>query len=707
LVFLFLGGELTVSGPTQAKEQKPVLKLRMRTRVETGKNSKRYHTLVRPAQWDPRKTVVIVCDVWDLHHCLNAVRRLEEFAPRLNKFLKEGRARGMTIIHAPSDCIDAYKEHPARKRTLAMPRGRELPREIGSWCSRIPAEERGKYPIDQSDGGEDDDPAEHRAWAKKLQSMGRNPRAPWKKQSALITIEDKDYISDKGEEVWSILTQRGIDNVILTGVHTNMCVLGRPFGLRQMARNGKKVVLVRDLTDTMYNPQRWPFVSHFTGTDLIVEHIEKFVCPTITSDQLLGGKPFRFKNDKRPHVVLVMAEDEYRTEKTLPDFAARFLDKDFRVSKVFSREHDRDDVPGLEVIDDTDVLLVSVRRRLLKTDQLAIIRRYVKAGKPVLGIRTASHAFAPLSGKVPRGHAAWLEFDKEVLGGNYHGHHGSGPKGPQTYVQVSAGAKAQPLLIGVRRDEFPVTSSLYKTSPLAKGTKVLLTGRAGDLKPQEPVAWTFTRKDGGRSFYASLGDPKDFALLDFQRLLVNAVYWGAGLPVPKNLPVKTGLNSYKSHWHRMPVPGTWAEGSHGVLKDWNGPAWYRCLVRVPRSWSGRDLTVVLGKVRGTAKVFLNGQRAAEGVFTSDEKLEKSPTYRVPANGVEPGELNLLAVQLTGPKDSGLATAPKIHCGKASISLCGDWQFRIGNDLAWSRYPLPAKFAAATDVIFEGTAGRKP
>jgi hypothetical protein len=78
-----------------------------------------------------------------------------------------------------------------------------------------------------------------------------------------------------------------------------MCVLGRPFGLRQMAKNGKNVVLVRDLTDTMYNPQRSPNVSHFEGTRLIVEHIEKFVCPTITSDQILGGKEFRFKGDEK------------------------------------------------------------------------------------------------------------------------------------------------------------------------------------------------------------------------------------------------------------------------------------------------------------------------------------------------------------------------------------------------------------------------
>jgi nicotinamidase-related amidase len=276
------------------------LQLKLRKQLETGKDSKRYQTVVQAERWDPTRTAVIACDVWDLHHCLNAVRRVEELGPVLNRFLQEARRRGVTVIHAPSDCMDAYKEHPARLRALAVPRAKNLPKDIGSWCARIPAEERGQYPIDQADGGEDDDPAEHAAWQAKLEKMGRNPKAPWKKESDLLTIDDHDYISDKGEEIWSILQQRGIDNVILTGVHTNMCVLGRPFGLRQMAKNGKKVVLVRDLTDTMYNPKRWPYVSHFAGTDLIVAHIERHVCPTITSDQLLGGKPFRFKNDKRP-----------------------------------------------------------------------------------------------------------------------------------------------------------------------------------------------------------------------------------------------------------------------------------------------------------------------------------------------------------------------------------------------------------------------
>lgn len=274
--------------------------LRMRYQKQTGEERVSFQRLEREESWDAGETAVIVCDVWDLHHCLNAVRRLEEFGPRLNEVLIEARRRGAVVIHSPSDCMDAFQDHPARHRAIAAPRTDTLPEDIEHWCSRIPAEEQAVYPIDQSDGGEDDDPQEHAAWAAKLKAMGRNSGMPWKTQSSMIAIDgERDYISDRGDEVWNILEHRGIRNVILTGVHTNMCVLGRPFGLRQMSRNGKVVVLMRDMTDTMYNPKRWPFVDHFTANDLIVSHIERYVCPTITSDQIVGGTPFRFRNDTR------------------------------------------------------------------------------------------------------------------------------------------------------------------------------------------------------------------------------------------------------------------------------------------------------------------------------------------------------------------------------------------------------------------------
>jgi nicotinamidase-related amidase len=106
-------------------------------------------------------------------------------------------------------------------------------------------------------------------------------------------------ISDKGHEIWNVSEERGIENILLVGVHTNMCVLRRTFGLRNWAKYGKNVMLVRDLTDSIYNPERPPYVDHFTGTDLVVEHIEKYVCPSIISTEITGEPPLKFDADIR------------------------------------------------------------------------------------------------------------------------------------------------------------------------------------------------------------------------------------------------------------------------------------------------------------------------------------------------------------------------------------------------------------------------
>lgn len=501
--------------------------LTLRKQVETQPGSGRFQALTERQPWNPRETAIIVCDMWDLHHCLNATLRGTEVAPRMNEVLNAARSRGATIIHAPSSCMDAYATHPARMRALQTPRSQHLPENIEQWCDRIPAEEKGQYPIDQSDGGEDDEPEAHQKWAAELTAKGRNPRAPWKSQTAAIEIHDQDFISDQGEEIWSVLESQKIEHVILLGVHTNMCVLGRPFGLRQLAKNGKHVVLMRDMTDTMYNPAREPYVSHFTGTDLIVEHIEKWVCPTITSDQILGGKPFRFSKDTRPHLVVVMSEPEYETNRTLPDFCRRNLGKDFRISYVFGGESEPNDLPGIEVLSEADLALISVRRRVLSTAQFEIVRQFVESGKPIVGVRTASHAFSLNNQPVPEGHVAWEAFDHDVLGGNYTGHHGVGPN---VEIAVAPGVETHPILRGVNIAELKGFGSLYKTAPLAKTSLTLLIGSIPNT-PSEPVAWVNQSKYGGRVFYTALAHPDDFTQPAFNRLLKNGLSWAAGLPV--------------------------------------------------------------------------------------------------------------------------------------------------------------------------------
>lgn len=234
---------------------------------------------------------------------------------------------------------------------------------------------------------------------------------------------------------------------------------------------------------------------------------------------------FAVAADARKKLVMLIAEHEYETATTLPEFAARHLAKDFRVVTVTgSLAPGENAFQGISEIDDADILLVSVRRRTPPKAQLDAIRRHVAAGKPVVGIRTASHAFALGRGQtLAEGNADWAQFDAEVIGGNYTNHHGKGP--PTRVTLADPGASKHPILKGVTVP-FESESTLYRNTPLKAGAQALLTGTIPGKDP-EPIAWTFTRAGGGRTFYTSLGSPSDFRNPSFVMLLRNGLLWAA------------------------------------------------------------------------------------------------------------------------------------------------------------------------------------
>jgi type 1 glutamine amidotransferase/nicotinamidase-related amidase len=490
-----------------------------RSRAPLSEDSSRFRVVQKKVTWNPRQTAIIVCDVWNQHWCKGATRRCQELAPRINEVVSKARDMGMLIIHAPSGTMDSYKGHPAREIARSAPKAANLPKDIAKWCKWIDGEEQAAgYPIDHSDGGCDCQPK-------------CRQDSPWRRQIDTIEIDDKDAVSDSGVEIWNLLEHRGIDNVIIIGVHTNMCVLGRPFGLRNMARYGKNVVLMRDLTDTMYNPRMRPFVSHFTGTDLVVEHVEKHVCPTVTSTAITGRPRFIFKNDRRPRVVFLSAESEYGAAESLPAFAHELETKYGLCCEVLQgstekRGEDRNYIPGMEALTQADLAVLFVRRRALPAADMKYFRDYLSEGKPLVGLRTASHAF-DIRGKAPEGCSEWRDLDPAVLGGNYHGHHGSGPT---CTVTLADGAARHPILAGVT---LPFTSkgSLYEVRPPGKRTKPLLTGSIPGAEP-EPVAWT-NKFGKSRVFYTSLGHQDDFRNEHFRTFLINAVFWAMKKPVPK------------------------------------------------------------------------------------------------------------------------------------------------------------------------------
>src|SRR5262249_49019268 len=161
-----------------------------------------------------------------------------------------------------------------------------------------------------------------------------------------------------------------------------------------------------------------------------------------------------------------------KTEQSLPPFAVPSLGPEFKLSYIYSDEKDRNTLPGIDVLNDADVAIISVRRRLLPKEQLDVVRRFIAAGKPIIGIRTASPACAPRPNeKVPEGHDAWLTCDPDVLGGHYTGHHGVGPK---VTIAAASGTEQHAILKGIDVSKLAGNGSLYKSAPLAKSATTIL-----------------------------------------------------------------------------------------------------------------------------------------------------------------------------------------------------------------------------------------
>ena len=251
------------------------------------------------------ETAIIVIDMWNSHWCDVEVLRSDVIGKKLNKTLTPLREMGVTIIHAPSDCADDfYKDHPARKRVTE---------NVGSYANPGTPWSIQNYTMPEVSKADPDAPwVQDPAYPLHIFGGGcdgsRGPtQQPWYEEMALITIDNKtDYISaepgwwpDRSQEIFNLLSSLQIKNVLFAGVATNLCVLGRPFGIKATRTwaaattpaphySGiEQIALLRDLTDPMYNPVRdAPYVSHEDGLQLQVEFIEKVWAPTVHTDSV-------------------------------------------------------------------------------------------------------------------------------------------------------------------------------------------------------------------------------------------------------------------------------------------------------------------------------------------------------------------------------------------------------------------------------------
>lgn len=227
-------------------------------------------------------------------------------------------------------------------------------------------------------------------------------------------------------------------------------------------------------------------------------------------------------------VIMVVADpNNYEAPRTMRDFAEKQLRPlGHHITIIEGDRPQPHHFAGLvQALKEADLLVLFSRRRFPPKDQMAAIRAHLAAGKPLLGIRTANHAFIPKPKEVvDPSLVPWPEFTDEVLGAPNTGYE---TKGLPYTVSIAPSAENSPLLAGVNPANIRGAQSLYKVLPLAADVTALLIGTAKtDTSPPMPVAWT--RSYGPRKariFYTSLGAPEDMEIPDVRTLLVNAVNW--------------------------------------------------------------------------------------------------------------------------------------------------------------------------------------
>jgi hypothetical protein len=283
------------------------------------------------------------------------------------------------------------------------------------------------------------------------------------------------------------------------------------------------------------------------------------------------------------HVVLISGDEEYRSEEMLPQMAKILAKRNgFKCTVLFAVNpkdgtidpNQSDNIPGLEALDNADLMVIFTRYRKLPDAQMKHIVDYVNSGKPVIGLRTATHAFNPSVGTT---YAKWGAnskewdggFGRQVLGETWINHHGNHGK-QSTRGIIADGQQSHPILRGIKSGDIWGPTDVYgvrlplpgDSTPLVLGE--VLTGMRSDdppvigkqNSPMMPIAWTHSYKapngKSARTFTSTMASGQDFESEGLRRLLINACYWAVGLE--GSIPAKSNVD-FVGEYHPSPFKG--------------------------------------------------------------------------------------------------------------------------------------------------------
>ena len=260
------------------------------------------------------------------------------------------------------------------------------------------------------------------------------------------------------------------------------------------------------------------------------------------------------------NVVLVSGDEEYRSEECLPQLGKILAERHgFRCTVLFAINPEtgeidpnrNNNIPGLEALDTADLMIIATRFRNLPDDQMKHIVDYVESGRPVIGLRTATHAFNLSKDSAYQGYH-WGDkstdggFGRRVLGETWISHHGEHGR-QSTLGLIAEGQELHPVLKGIKSGDVWGPTDVYGVRlPLPEGCQPLVMGEIlTGMKPEDPplsgeknapmmpVAWvkTFTGSTGktARVFTTTMGAAQDLQNAGVRRMLVNATYWTLGL----------------------------------------------------------------------------------------------------------------------------------------------------------------------------------
>jgi hypothetical protein len=288
-----------------------------------------------------------------------------------------------------------------------------------------------------------------------------------------------------------------------------------------------------------------------------------------------AAEPLVFEGTDGPgkgkHIVLVSGDEEYRSEEALPQLA-KILAKHhgFKCTVLFAIDpktgeinpNQKDNIPGLEALDSADLLIIFTRFRDLPDEQMKHVVDYVESGRPIIGIRTATHAF-----DIPRGKTyskyGWTSkqwdggFGRQVLGETWINHHGQHGR-QSTRGIIADGMQNHPIMRGIHDGDIWGPTDVYVVRlPLPGDSKPVVLGQVlQGMKPDDPpvegkqnnpmmpIAWikTYAAPNGktARVFTSTIGASQDLLSDGVRRMFVNACYWTLGME--DKLPEKANVD---------------------------------------------------------------------------------------------------------------------------------------------------------------------